>query len=99
MTRGVTEEGFYVVDRHIVVTMRLHGISGVKLEGDARSIIGEITIRRLPSTPERSEWETCVGPVAGDIEIAFDTAVGLYGSIYARELAFEFEVLPVATSV
>jgi hypothetical protein len=82
-------DGFAVIDRRAVVTLRLHGVTGVKLEGNANSIIGALVVRRLPATPEQSAWETCLGPVAGDIEIAFDTAFGLFGSIYAKELTFE----------
>ena len=89
MTSKVDAEGFHVPDRHASVTLRMRGVTGVKLEGDANSILGELLILRLPSTPERSAWETCHGPVSGDIEIAFDTAVGLYGTIYAKDLAFE----------
>jgi hypothetical protein len=86
-------EGFYVTDRKACVTLSMRGVTGVKLEGDAGSIIGELVIRRLETEPARSDWETCVGPGRGDIEIAFDTAVGLYGTIYAKELTFE--LLPV----
>ncbi len=61
---------------------------------EAGSIISELMIRRLPLTPDRSEWQSCVGPEAGDIEIAFDTAIALYGAIYAKELEFELHPLP-----
>jgi len=87
-------EGFHVLDRLASVTLRLRGVSGVMLEGDAGSIISQLSIRRLGTPVARSDWETCVGPVPGDIEVAFDTAVGLYGSIYAKELAFELRPIP-----
>lgn len=89
MTNQINDEGFYIHDRHAVVTFRLLGVTGLKLEGDASSVILQLSIRRLSATPNQSEWQTCRGPVAGDIEIAFDTSIGLYGSIYAKELVFE----------
>jgi len=62
----------------------------------AGSIISELLIHRLSETPRRGEWETCGGPVAGDIEAAFDTAVGLRGELYAKGLTFEIEPLSQA---
>jgi hypothetical protein len=94
MTSKVSSEGFYVPDKHAAVTLLMRGVTGVRLDGDAGSIISELMIRRLPLTPDRSEWQSCGGPEAGDIEIAFDTAIGLYGAIYAKELEFELRPLP-----
>jgi hypothetical protein len=94
MTSKVSSEGFYVPDRHASVTLLMRGVTGVRLDGDADSIISELMIRRLPRKPDRSEWQSCGGPEAGDIEIAFDTAIGLYGAIYAKELEFELRPLP-----
>jgi hypothetical protein len=82
-------EGFYVKNRLADVVLKFSRVSGVKLEGDAASIIGWLGVRRLEAPFDRADWETCVGPVPGDIEVSFDTAVGLYGSIYAKELTFE----------
>ncbi len=93
MTSKIDAEGFYVLDRHASVTLRMRGVTGVKLEGDAGSIISELIIRRLETDGAASDWQTCAGPVSGDIEIAFDTAVGLYGSIFTKELAFELQPL------
>ncbi len=43
--------------------------------------------------PNQSEWQTCAGPVQGNIEVAFDTAIGLHGSLYAEELEFALQPL------
>ena len=98
MTSEIDAEGFYVLDRHALVRLRLLGVTGLKLEGDAGSIISELMIRRLPATPDRSNWRFCTGPTEGDIEVAFETAVGLYGVIYAKELAFELSPSPAPTT-
>ena len=89
MTEELDADGYYVLDRHALVLMHLTRVTGVRLEGDAGSIIGELTIRRVKSDPEPSEWTSCAGPTAGDIEVAFDTSVGLYGALFAKELALE----------
>jgi hypothetical protein len=94
MTSKVDAEGFYVPDRRAAVTLQMGGVTGVKLEGDAGSIISELVIRRYVADGDQSAWETCDGPRNGDIEIGFNTEVGLYGSIYARDLAFELHPLP-----
>jgi hypothetical protein len=67
----------------------MRGVTGLSLTGDAVSIISELTVRKLPATPDRSEWPTCDGPAEGDIEVAFCTSIGLTGSLYAKEVEFE----------
>lgn len=88
-TDKVDQNGYYVMDRHALVTLRMNGVSGVKLEGNAESIISRLVIRRLSVDPAASDWTSCVGPTKGDIEIAFDTSVGLYGTLYSQDLEFE----------
>ncbi|MCF4127880.1 immunity 50 family protein [Methylobacterium sp. SyP6R] len=96
MTDQTDERGYFILDRHAQVVIHLRRVTGLRLTGDAGSIISELTIRRLPVTPSRSEWLTCNGPVQGDIEVAFGTSIGLYGSCYAKEA--EFELLPANQS-
>jgi hypothetical protein len=93
MTTKTDTSGFYVRDRHAFVTLRMRGVTGVRLEGDAESIISELLIRRLQTDASRTDWQYCAGPVAGNIEVMFDTSIGLYGSIFAKELAFELQPL------
>jgi hypothetical protein len=93
MTSKIDENGFYILDRHASVTLRMRGVTGVRLEGDAGSIISELLIRRLQTGASRADWQSCAGPVAGNIEVMFDTSIGLCGSIFAKELAFELQPL------
>lgn len=95
MTKQLGPQGYFVLDRHSLVTMRMSGVSGIKLTGNASSIISELRIRRLDADEAASNWETCGSPVSGDIEVTFDTSFGLYGSIYAKELVFELQPLAV----
>jgi len=94
MTRKTDENGFFIRDRHAAVILRMRGVTGVKLECDAQSCISELVVRRLQTNAARSDWESCGGPVAGNIEVAFGTSIGLYGSIFAQALEFELQPLP-----
>ena len=98
MGPAVDTEGYFVRERLALVTLRLLGVSGVKLEGDAGSIISELLIRRVEADPPPSDWQSCAGPVRGDMEIAFDTAMGLYGTMYTKGLAFELHPLSEVAS-
>lgn len=88
MTNQMDEKGFYILDRHAVVTLHLKAVTGVKLEGDGGSIISHLSIRRLAADATSSDWPTCGGPSAGDIEIAFTTSIGLCGSLFTKSLEF-----------
>jgi hypothetical protein len=94
MTNEVDAEGYYVLDRHALVTISLSGVSGISLTGNASSIIFELRIRRLSA--DASGWLSCGGPEAGDFEIDFTTNYGLYGQLFARDLAFGFTSLETA---
>ncbi|MET7244205.1 hypothetical protein ABZT49_12620 [Methylobacterium sp. EM32] len=89
MTDEIDENGYFILDRHAQVVIHMRRVTGLSLTGDAVSIISELTVRRLPATPDRSEWPTCEGPAADDIEIAFGTSIGLTESFYASEVKFE----------
>ena len=91
MTSETDANGFFVLDRHALVTLRMRGVTGVRLNGNAVSIVSELLIRRLQTDPLNDDWQSCAGPVTGNIEVTFGTAVGLYGSIFAKELAFELQ--------
>lgn len=89
MTDAIDEKGFFVLDKHAVVTLHLSDVSGVHLTGNAASILSELGIRRVGVAP--AGFSTCVGPTAGDIEVSFETSYGLEGSIYARKLRFNVD--------
>jgi hypothetical protein len=94
MTSEVDAAGYYVLDRHALVTVSLSGVSGISLAGDASSIIFELRIRRLSAGAPG--WQSCGGPEAGDFEIDFMSSYGLYGQLFARDLALGFA--PMSTS-
>lgn len=88
-TSDVDAAGYFICDRHALVSLRMESVTGLKLEGDAGSIISELVIRRMHFEESPAAWRTCAGPQVGDIEIAFESAVGLFGTIYAKHLTFE----------
>jgi hypothetical protein len=94
MTDRIDATGHFILDRHAVVTLRLTGVTGLRLAGDAGSIISELIVRRVEADPARDTWTSCAGPMAGDIEVAFDTAVGLFGSLFAKALTLELDPVP-----
>ncbi|WP_296819346.1 hypothetical protein [Brevundimonas sp.] len=88
MTDQLDERGYFVCDRHALVTLRLERVSGIVLEGDADSIIADLVISEVD---EPQALSTCAGPVPGDLQITMRTSVGLAGEIYGRDLSLELE--------
>jgi hypothetical protein len=89
MTEAVDAKGFFVLDKHAVVTLHFSDVTGVHLTGIATSILIELGIRRVAVAP--TGFSTCGGPNVGDIEVGFETSYGLEGSIYAREVSFSVD--------
>jgi hypothetical protein len=83
MTDEVDRDGYFVCDKHALVTFELSSVTGVSLVGDATSIISGVGIRRLRAPVS---FLTCAGPSEGDLQVAFESSYGLEGSIFAREL-------------
>jgi hypothetical protein len=95
MTDELDPQRRFICDRHALVTLRMSAVSGMRLHGSAVSIIFDLRIRRLTADEAASDWQTCDAPVEGDIEVTFDTSIGLYGSIYSKDLAFELQPMPI----
>ncbi len=83
MTDKVNDKGFYVLDRHAIVTLYLTGVSGILLDSHPNPTVLEVGIRKL--APEHLPISNTAASV-GDFEIAFDDVCGGAGSIYAREV-------------
>lgn len=86
MTSEVDEQGYYVLDRHARVEIRLSGLSALTLMGEACPIVSELGIRRLAAIPP--EWGPYGGPNAGDFEVALETTYGFEGALFAKDVAF-----------
>ena len=77
MTDELDQQRRFICDRHALVTLKISEVSGIRLHGSAVSIISDLKIRRLTADEAASNWETCAAPVKGDIEVTFDTSIGL----------------------
>jgi hypothetical protein len=88
MTSEVDQNGYFILDNHVTVTVHLDGVSGLALSGNASSTISCLGIRRLEAEVPRIQ--TCEGPTEGDLEISIETSYGLEGSIYARQITLSF---------
>lgn len=76
MTDAVTAEGFYVTDRHAVVTINLATVSAVSLsEFHQPGIIANLEILELQS----------------EMQISWTSSYGVHGRIVAGQLSFELE--------
>lgn len=95
ITSEVDANGYYVLDKHAVVTLSMHRVSGISLTGDAQSIISALRIRRLEA--DAAGWRTCEGPKAGHFEVSFESVYGLEGSIFADEISFDLTPIEIST--
>lgn len=90
-TDEVDARGFFVLDRHALVTLHLIDVKGVSVRGDASSTVLELGIRRFVANA--SIWGTVAGPVPGNWEVRWESAYGLEGVIYARDLRLTLQPL------
>ena len=91
MTDKVGEDGFIVLDRHVIVTFAIEGIMDLRLEGfSAQNVIFGLILRRAPDRPERRNYLT-LSPSPQDIEIELEPCYGLDGLIRARSVAITFQ--------
>jgi hypothetical protein len=89
MTNEIDARGFFVSDRHAHVSIHLDGITGISLVGDAGAIVQDLGVRRVAA--EQAGWTTAAGPQIGDLELTWESSVGLEGSFYARDIRFSVQ--------
>ncbi len=91
MTNEVDADGYFVLDKHAVVTFELSGIMDLQLEGfSAQNVLGRLILRRAPDRPERRPHMT-LSPLREDIEIELEPCYGLSGLIRARSVSISIE--------
>jgi hypothetical protein len=89
-TGEVGPDGFYVLDRHAVVTFTLDEVKDLHLDGfSIQNVIFGLILRRAPDRPERGFH--FLGAHSDDIEIELEPCYGLDGFIRARAVSIEFE--------
>lgn len=90
-TSEVDADGYFVLDKHALVDIFLDDITGIILDGDATSIVLDLCVRRLPASND--DWKTVAGPVAGNIEVKWESSCGLRGGLCARNVRFSLNPL------
>ena len=93
MKDEVDDKGFFLLDKHVVVTFGLEGISASKFEGFSRqNVIGEFELLRHQSADDTSidSWSNQFPPRVGDYGLILDGSNGMGGFIYARSISIAF---------
>ena len=91
MTNEVDANGYFVLDKHAVVTFELSGIMDLQLEGfRAQNVLGQLILRRAPDRPERRHHMT-LSPLREDIEVELEHCYGVFGLIRARSVSISIE--------
>lgn len=88
MTSEVDDRGFFVVDKHALVTIKLARVSAVSLTGNASSIVSRLTFSRARCD---TDWQSVAGPAADDIAVSWESSYGLEGVLYAPEVTLFYE--------
>jgi hypothetical protein len=91
MTGAVGQDGYFILDKHAIVTFRLTEIMDLQLSSFSRqNVIGGLTLRRAPYRPDRRPHLTS-DPLPEDIEVELEPCYGLDGLIRARSVSITFE--------
>jgi hypothetical protein len=90
-TGEVGQDGYFVLDRHAVVTFTLSGVMDLQLDGfSIQNVISGLVLRRAPDRRER-RGHLALDPLPQDIEIELEPCYGLSGLIRARAASITFE--------
>jgi immunity protein 50 of polymorphic toxin system len=92
-TGEVGPNGYYVLDRHAVVTFVLTDVMDLQLDGfSQQNVIAGLVLRRAPDRADRRAY-LALAPHPQDIEIELELepCYGLDGFIRARSVAITFE--------
>lgn len=90
-TGAVGQDGYFVLDRHAIVTFTLSGVMDLQLVGfSIQNVIGGLVLRRAPDRPERRGY-LALDPLPQDTEIELEPCYGLSGLIRSRAVSIAFE--------
>src|SRR5271155_2816500 len=90
-TGAVGQGGYYVLDRHAIVTFKLTEVMDLQLDCfSIQTVSCGLVLRRAPDRPER-RGHLASDPLPQDIEIELEPCYGLSGLIRARAVSITFE--------
>jgi hypothetical protein len=76
MTDEVDERGYYVLDKHVVVTITLEGVTHVSLNDfNLVGIIGDLEVIAVP----------------GGVQLAWDGSYGVQGTLCAQQMRIDLQ--------
>jgi hypothetical protein len=88
-TGEVGQDGYFILDRHTIVTFTLNEVVDLQLDGfSIQNVIGGLVLRRASDRPERRGYFT---PHSHDIDIELEPCYGLNGFVRARSVCITFE--------
>jgi len=89
-TGAVDARGYFVTDKHAVVTFTLEEIIDLQLDGfSCQNVIGALALRRAPEHPDRLPFDP-VATLPSVYEIELEPCFGLSGKIRARQVRISF---------
>jgi hypothetical protein len=90
-TGEVGRDGYFILDRHAIVSFTLSGVMDLQLVGfSIQNVIFGLVLRRALDRPERRGY-LALDPHPQDIEIELEPCYGLSGLIRARAVSIAFE--------
>jgi hypothetical protein len=90
-TGAVGQNGYYILDRHAIVTFTLTDVMDLQLDGfSIQNVIFGLVLRRAPDRPERQGY-LALSPLPQDIEIEIEPCCGLSGLIRVRSISITFK--------
>jgi len=91
ITGEIGDDGYFVLDRHAIVTFTLNEVMDLQLDGSSfQNVISGLVLRHAPDRPERRGY-LALNPLPQDIEIELEPCYGLSGLIRARAVSIAFE--------
>jgi hypothetical protein len=90
MTKDVDDRGYFVLDKHAVVTFTLEDILNLQLDGFShQNVVFGLRLRLAPDRPDRRPFYW-FEPSLSDYEIELEPCFGLDGRIRCRRVSVAF---------
>ncbi len=85
----IDKDGYFVKDRHVVVSFMLEGIVDLQLESfNHKNVISGLILRHAPDDPERRPYYS-LSPSLEDLAIELEPCFGLEGRIRCRKVRID----------
>jgi hypothetical protein len=90
-TREVDTRGYFVLDKHAVVSFALDDVIDLQLDGFShQNVVGGLNLRRAPLDPRRRPLVYGGAALSDDWEIELEPCFGLRGRIRCRKISVSY---------